>query len=294
LVPEGLWRDAYEQLQKEDEKLIKGYEEALLQNWQPGDDALKNDGDHNTRLCGIVKRRLQEIEDSRLKLTVAGKEIVVKDQARRAIEAILSVKDLVTTAVTSEPHAALAWAGILLLLNPIVRSTTQDQDAVHGFERISCLLARYRVVEAARIQEYCRVSDTTQASLLEKLGASIKNQTVQLYAAILKFQIRLAKHFSRSGVFRFLEDLRVADDWKVMLQNIADLDKCITEDLRALSDHTLQDIETLLNGLQDQMRLSLNVVVEARDEAKVCELNTSRSTAILTCYKVCEAGTTSQ
>jgi hypothetical protein len=117
----ALWDEAYEQLREEDEQLVIAFEKDLLTQGkeQPGDHdhhAVLDDS-HETRLQNLVERRLADIQETRLQFTVGGRDIVVKDQARRIIHAILAVKDFISSAVSSEPHAALAWAGILVLLN---------------------------------------------------------------------------------------------------------------------------------------------------------------------------------
>lgn len=77
----------------------------------------EDDGKSGSPLQYLVNHRLRDIQSSQLKLTVGGKEIVVREKIRSAIHAVLSVKDFITTAVSSEPHAALAWAGVLVLLS---------------------------------------------------------------------------------------------------------------------------------------------------------------------------------
>jgi uncharacterized protein YlzI (FlbEa/FlbD family) len=72
--------------------------------------------DREEQLQELVDRKLQDIPNTRLKITVSGKEVVVKDQVRKVVYAILSAKDFIGSAVSSEPHAALAWAGVLVIL----------------------------------------------------------------------------------------------------------------------------------------------------------------------------------
>ncbi|KAJ5691631.1 hypothetical protein N7488_012366 [Penicillium malachiteum] len=81
--------------------------------------------------------------------------------------------------------------------------------------------------------------------------------------------MRLPKHYLKSGVYRFLEDVMAVNDWNGIMQKIADLDKYITDDLRALSDQTLQDIQKKMNDLQNDLGGLLDLTSEARDEAKV-------------------------
>jgi hypothetical protein len=264
---EGLWKEAYEELEKENPKLIDAYKNALLRECRPEQDSLP--ADHDGQMQALIEQQLDRIQQSRLRITVAGKEIVAKDQARRAIHAILSVKDLISTAVSAEPHAALAWAGALILLNPIAKSFTQEEDAMDGFERISGLMVRYRVVECTHVEIYTEKADRNTTGPLEELAASIRSQTVKLYATILRYQMRLAKHFSKSGFFRWMEDVGVTDNWKEMLGMVAGIESAIDDDLRTLSRHTLQKIESEVVGLRDQLDMGMKVMAEARDAAKV-------------------------
>jgi N-terminal domain of NWD NACHT-NTPase len=73
-------------------------------------------GDREVQLQKLVDQKLQDMQNSRLKITVGGKEVVVKEQVRTIVHAILSAKDFIGSAVSAEPHAALAWAGVLVVL----------------------------------------------------------------------------------------------------------------------------------------------------------------------------------
>jgi hypothetical protein len=64
----------------------------------------------------LVDRKLQDMQNSRLKITVSGKEVVVKEKVSKIVHGILSAKRFIGSAVSAEPHAALAWAGVLIVL----------------------------------------------------------------------------------------------------------------------------------------------------------------------------------
>ncbi|KAJ5724239.1 hypothetical protein N7488_002274 [Penicillium malachiteum] len=146
----GLWDDAYKELSDDpkNSKLVTAYEKCLAQSGNTEKDV--SEIDPIPRLRSIIEDRLEEIERSRIKFTLAGKEIIIKDQIRRVADKILSVKDVVTTAVSAEPNAALAWSGALVILNSFTNSLKQDEKAMDGFEYITILLARYGVVQSLR------------------------------------------------------------------------------------------------------------------------------------------------
>ncbi len=51
-----------------------------------------------------------------MKIKVGERELVVKHQVRKIVHIVLSVKDFIGSAVSADPHAALAWAGVLVIL----------------------------------------------------------------------------------------------------------------------------------------------------------------------------------
>ncbi|KAJ6032493.1 hypothetical protein N7540_003225 [Penicillium herquei] len=151
----SLWGKADALLKEKDAKLIDAYTTALLQEADAVSSDESSGAERNDRLQEVVKNRLQEFENSRVKIHIAGREVDLQKLVRRSIETVLSVKDLVTTAVSSEFHASLAWAGVLILLNPIKKQlcTEQSENVTEGFAKISDLLARYRVIEASEIDD---------------------------------------------------------------------------------------------------------------------------------------------
>ncbi|KAJ5540072.1 hypothetical protein N7513_008404 [Penicillium frequentans] len=266
----GLWKEAYKELYKDDARLIKAYEDALLQQDDLGSQKSLAESNTDTRLGSLVKLRLAEIESSRLKITFAGKEITVREQARRAIDLIISLKPSIAIAVGADPHAALAWAGIMLLLAPISRTLTQDEIAMEGFEYILKVLVQYRVLESTHIEIYSKEPTSIPGNIkpLDELGASIRSQTVKLYVAVLRYQMRLAQHFAQSGLLRFFTDLKMTDDWDNMLQNLKKVDESINRELNTLSSNTLRQVEREIQKLHDEMEESRYMIREAIGETK--------------------------
>lgn len=68
------------------------------------------------RLRNIVEQKLQALQDSHLKFKVGRDEVDVREQVRKVVHAILCVKDFIGVAIRAEPHASLAWAGVLIFL----------------------------------------------------------------------------------------------------------------------------------------------------------------------------------
>jgi len=72
--------------------------------------------DREQRMQQLVNRKLEDMHNSRLKIIVCGKEVIVRDVVGKIVGVIISAKSYISSAVSAEPHAALAWAGILVIL----------------------------------------------------------------------------------------------------------------------------------------------------------------------------------
>lgn len=115
---QDLWNDSYNELEEEEPSLVAAYEQSLINAQDDQPESSSNTAtERQEDLQHLVQRRLDEIENSRLKVLVGGREIAVRDQARRVVRAVLSVKEMIDVAVSVEPHASLAWAGVLVFLN---------------------------------------------------------------------------------------------------------------------------------------------------------------------------------
>lgn len=64
----------------------------------------------------VVRDKFQAVQDARWKFVIFSKEIEVRKQFDRAVGAVTWAKDFITQAVSPDPHAALAWAGVCVLL----------------------------------------------------------------------------------------------------------------------------------------------------------------------------------
>ena len=93
---------------------------------------------------------------------------------------------------------------------------------------------------------------------------------MELYSQILKYQIQLAQQCSRSGLFRFLRDLVVADNWKVIIIDLKKTEERINKDLSTFGSNTLEGIDDKVSELQNQadkswaLLMKTKVDVEAR------------------------------
>lgn len=119
-VMKDLWSAAYKKLHSDNANLMESYEKALL--------AIETDQiversptkqektDRQKKIQDLVFCKLQDIEQGRFDIPRRSRQGVIGDYVRRTVHGILYAKDFVTAAISAEPHAALAWAGVVIVL----------------------------------------------------------------------------------------------------------------------------------------------------------------------------------
>ncbi|KAL2797291.1 hypothetical protein BJX66DRAFT_335195 [Aspergillus keveii] len=246
----SLWTDAYEQLGDEAPDLIEALEADLLQTQsQNGQTSQETESTTEQRLQRLVQQRLVDVEASRAGFTVGGKRVLVREQAGKIVHAIISVKDFISAAVSVEPHASLAWAGVLVFLNLLTNTITQHEEAIKGLEFISTLLIRYRLTEATHADAYNSDFHASSIQSRVELGASLRAKTV-------------------NSLRGSLEDLVVPDDWKGILSTITELDETISQQLTTLGNHTLSEVDKKMEKVQEMMTISLRLATDNIDHAR--------------------------
>jgi len=67
-------------------------------------------------LAERIKLKLEQEDSKRFRVKILNKRINLHEQGEKIVEFIMWSKDLIGAAASLEPHAAIAWAGVSLLL----------------------------------------------------------------------------------------------------------------------------------------------------------------------------------
>ncbi|KAI0601484.1 WD40 repeat-like protein [Biscogniauxia sp. FL1348] len=269
LGPNQLWVAAYNKLSCDDPRVLGAYKQFLLGK---GDKSQPEDGNWQARIQELAKARLKANQEERLSFRVGEKEVVVRDQLQTAMNFIVTTKDLVAAAISSEPHAALAWAGVMFVFPLLNTMLEQDDDAIQGFGYILNLLIRCKVMENDFLQP---TKKDSMLSTVYQLLLSLQSKTIELYSNIYRYQIRVILHFDRSTFSRYLTDLLVSDDWKGMVQSLKDTEAAINHDLQSLSSHTTIDIDKKLQGFWSEAKELYRMATESIKDTQVISLLSS-------------------
>lgn len=144
--PRDLWDDAYEALRGANSKLAEHYEESIVRI-DEGDAQLApvRSLARQEQLSVIISKRLEAIEKDENSFTMAGRRVVMREQFNKFVRIVICAKDFVSSALSVEPHAALAWAGICVLL-PVSTDDFVDFFSLktHGGNKSQCLVCNLR------------------------------------------------------------------------------------------------------------------------------------------------------
>ena len=72
--------------------------------------------DRQEQLSAFLTRKLEKIENDQKSFVLGCHRIVIQEETDKAVKIVMFVKDFVSSAVSAEPHAALAWAGVCVFL----------------------------------------------------------------------------------------------------------------------------------------------------------------------------------
>ena len=80
-------------------------------------------------MSALVEEKVKAMDDARWKFQLGERTVEMKTQVDRIVKAVLFAKDFVSSAVSAEPHAALAWAGVCMLLPLSLKPSNTEQSS---------------------------------------------------------------------------------------------------------------------------------------------------------------------
>ena len=109
-----LWRRAYEDLKVRDASLVDIYEQHLAASIGAPTNGPRLDEVH---IQAVIDKRLKDREESQLVIRLGSYSAKVREMGEKVVSFILWSKDIVASALSAQPYAALAWCGVSLLLS---------------------------------------------------------------------------------------------------------------------------------------------------------------------------------
>ena len=259
--PDDLWDRAYEVLRKDNDsrKFMDDYEKILFSELKDDHSfpAVAEDTGTLTReryMSALVKKKVGAVEDARWKFQLGERTIELKTQVDRIVKATLFAKEFVSSAVSAEPQAALAWAGVCMLLPLLLNPEIQKNALVEGLDYISSLVVRFTTIERLYHKQGPRPSSLLDKEDFEELSRSFEAQLTKLYSRILNYQARVICQMRRHTLIRNGRDIFKLDGWSTLLDDIKKAEAACTEISQVVSSEKL---EATLAGLSCKLGVLL-------------------------------------
>lgn len=148
-----LWNQAYNDLRAKEENLVKDYEAALSGNLTNVVPSESNIG-REVQMKMILETKLEEVKENMWKLHFGASEVPVKDLVLQPVVGIIEwANQYINAAVSANPYASLAWAGVGLLLQ--VSNSSND---------FSCPESRVSVCPCLLLRVSCKATHTCSYS----------------------------------------------------------------------------------------------------------------------------------
>ena len=208
VLSERVWKRAYEDLKQRNEELLQDYKEKqCFENgvFQPA-----------AYINTLIDKQLQQRRLKQWVITLSGKSFRLRGIGDKIIQFIDGSKEIVAAAAELEPHAALAWTGVSLLLPLILNSKHQNEVMLEGLEHVSHLIRLYK------IREDLYVDNSTVAAAERK---DFEDAVVDLYSHILEYQAQLLWHLSQRAGKRLLRNMAKLDSWTDWLDAVKTCDR---------------------------------------------------------------------
>ncbi|KAB5518246.1 hypothetical protein GE09DRAFT_1294182 [Coniochaeta sp. 2T2.1] len=126
----------------------------------------------------------------------------VESTAERLAKFVLWSDPTVKNALSGQPHAALAWSGVSLLLPLVTSGTTQQEAMLRGFNAVGDVKIYWRICEETYLQSKYREH-------YERLIGPL----AKLYSYVIEYQARVICHLSRSQLSRAWHNVARWNDW---------------------------------------------------------------------------------
>ncbi|KAM0517462.1 hypothetical protein ACHAPE_004994 [Trichoderma viride] len=232
------WTRAYEMFQGRESELAADYKNHLASLQEDP----QSDLDLATPLAveSIVKRLLADREKKQWQIPLLGKDIKVREQVERLVKFVLWSDEIVKSALSAQPYAALAWSGVSMALPLLTSGTKHNEAMLKGFNSISDLQVYWRISEKTFLQSSHGQDYRDLVELLAKL-----------YSHIVEYQARVICHLSSAQLSRAWHDVTAENDWDSLANEVNKLSKicsdCIPplreQELRQHRDNQLQEIK---------------------------------------------------
>ncbi|KAL7906758.1 WD40-repeat-containing domain protein [Trichoderma velutinum] len=237
-LAERLWDRAYDDLKTEDVALIQAYEKILSSKLDAVAGSEQNVIAHNDTHARRNQMR-QLIHDG---LDKTAREARMKE----AIGIAISARDTISSAIQAAPQAALAWTGICIALEIIQNPIAATKANREGIEYVTKRMNMYWELSNVVLKNHA-------GSGLSGIRRELEIQLIDLYKALLLYEIKSVCSYYRNRGSIFLRDIIGLDDWNGDMKAIIDAEHVFHDDFETFVKlETASDIKQLVTHAEMQ------------------------------------------
>ncbi|KAH7634864.1 hypothetical protein B0T09DRAFT_276202 [Sordaria sp. MPI-SDFR-AT-0083] len=214
-LPVRLWDRAYNELKQEEVKLVDSYEKILSRQLQDGPGSTVPESQSNTIAHNTLDRRCQMTQLINAGLAKTEREVKAKESLGVAVDVVLSTKNTISAAIQA------------MLANPIKATEVNRKGIDYVIKRMDW----YWNLSTSLLRD-----PTNNISELDGMRGELENQIVDLYKALLSYQIKSVCAYYRNRGLVFLRDMITLDDWKADLGAIQGAENCFQNDTQAYTN----------------------------------------------------------
>ncbi|EGO54027.1 hypothetical protein NEUTE1DRAFT_14704, partial [Neurospora tetrasperma FGSC 2508] len=227
-----LWERAYNELKQEEVKLVDAYEKILSRQLQNGSNSMVLESQPNIIAQSNSDRRRQMTQLINAGLAKTEREAKVKESCGEVVDVVLSVKNIVSAAIQAVPQAAFAWTGICIVLEIFINPIKATKANREGIDYVVKRMKWYWSLSNSLLKD-----PTNNISELSGIRGELEIQIVDLYKALLSYQIKSVCAYYRHRGLIFLRDMIRLDDWKADLGAIREAENCFQNDDQTYNNH---------------------------------------------------------
>ncbi|KAI0968046.1 ankyrin repeat-containing domain protein [Xylaria arbuscula] len=213
-----LWHIAYNKLRMVNEILILDYESKQYGDLSSALAPLGANVSLRERTNAILQHKMKEVDKDTWRLKFGSTDVQIRDIAQPILGVVSRANDYISTALSSNPYASVAWMGISLLLPLALHPSEQAASLANGLDYISSLITQSRLWEDLYVRQY-KSQPSAQRSL-KTSHAGYKAALEELYWHILKFQATCYCYYAHSSASRLGLDVLKWNDWDALLTEI--------------------------------------------------------------------------
>ncbi|KAF7182640.1 hypothetical protein CNMCM7691_002301 [Aspergillus felis] len=168
------------------------------------------------QICSFLDAQARKLEEKKWVVTLGGHSVAVEERLTRTFRNVLMVKDVINTAATASPPAAVACAGVMVGLLLVVQAVEQHESLLRGLETTSALIPRLHLMEDLYLHPNAEVTAQLRKEFSETLTL--------LYSKIIEFQARAICYLQKHSVSRLFRNMFKQDGWNDLVQDMQGLE----------------------------------------------------------------------